>query len=110
RKISQSSFIDLFHKGHIYRKQEPALYCTTCRTSVAQAELDDKEIPSLFSDIIFKDSDGNDLIVATTRPELLPACVAVLYHPEDVRYKKLYCKKAITPLFKREVPIIADEI
>lgn len=110
RKISQSSFIDLFHKGHIYRKQEPALYCTTCRTSVAQAELDDKEIPSLFSDIIFKDSDGNDLIVATTRPELLPACVAVLYHPEDVRYKKLYGKKAITPLFKREVPIIADEI
>ena len=110
RKISQQSFIELFNKGYIYRKQEPALYCTTCRTSVAQAELDDKELASFFNDIIFKDSDGNDLIIATTRPELLPACAAILFNPEDVRYKKLHGKKATVPLFGQIVPILPDEL
>ena len=56
RKISQESFIELYKKGFIYRKYEPALYCTTCRTSVAQAELDDAEKPSFFNDIVFKDA------------------------------------------------------
>src|SRR5690606_39128978 len=72
RALSQKSFIELFKKNYIYRKQEPALYCATCRTSVAQAELDDKETPSLFNDITFTDSNGNNLTIATTRPELLP--------------------------------------
>ncbi len=58
------------------------------------------------TDIIFKDSDGNDLIIATTRPELLPACVAVLYNPDDVRYTHLHGKKAIVPLFGQTVPFI----
>jgi len=110
RKISQESFIELFNKNYIYRKQEPALYCTTCRTSVAQAELDDLQVPSFFNDIIFKDSDGNDLIIATTRPELLPACVAVLYNPDDVRYKHLHGKKAIVPLFGQTVPLLPDDL
>ena len=110
RKISQESFIELFKKDYIYRKQEPALYCTTCRTSVAQAELDDKELPSSFNDIIFKDSDGNDLIIATTRPELIPACVAILYNPADIRYKHLHGKQAIVPLFGQSVPILPDEL
>lgn len=110
RKISQESFIELFKKDYIYRKQEPALYCTTCRTSVAQAELDDLELPSSFNDIIFKDSDGNDLIIATTRPELLPACVAVLYNPDDKRYTHLHGKKAIVPLFGQSVPLLSDEL
>jgi len=110
RKISQQSFVDLYNKGYIYRKQEPALYCTTCRTSVAQAELDDKEVPSFFNDIIFKDSDGNDLIIATTRPELLPACAALLFNPQDDRYKKLHGKKATVPLFGHTVPILPDEL
>ena len=110
RKISQQSFIELFNKNYIYRKQEPALYCTTCRTSVAQAELDDQEHPSFFNDIIFKDNDGNDLIIATTRPELLPACVAVLYNPDDVRYIKLHGKKAIVPIFGQTVPLLPDDL
>ena len=110
RKISQQSFIELFDKGYLYRKQEPALYCTTCRTSVAQAELDDKEEASFFNDIIFKDSDGNDLIIATTRPELLPACAAILFNPEDLRYKKLHGKTATVPLFGHTVPILPDEL
>lgn len=110
RKISQLSFIELYNKNYIYRKQEPALYCTTCRTTVAQAELDDLELPSLFNDIIFKDSNGNDLIIATTRPELLPACVAVLYNPTDMRYGHLKGKKAIVPLFGQSVPLLEDEL
>lgn len=110
RKISQESFLDLYQKNYIYRKQEPALYCTTCRTTVAQAELDDLELPSMFNDIIFKDTDGNDLIIATTRPELLPACVAVLYHPSDMRYGHLKGKKAIVPLFGQSVPLLEDDL
>lgn len=110
RKISQESFIELYKKNYVYRKQEPALYCTTCRTSVAQAELDDQELPSFFNDITFKDSDGNDLTIATTRPELLPACVAVLYHPSDMRYGHLKGKKAIVPLFGQSVPLLEDDL
>lgn len=110
RKISQESFIELFKKNYIYRTQEPALYCTTCRTSVAQAELDDKELPSSFNDILFKDSDGNNLIIATTRPELLPACTAILYNPNDKRYTHLKGKKATVPLFGHTVPILEDEL
>jgi valyl-tRNA synthetase len=109
RKLSQASFIDLVNKGYIYRKYEPALYCTTCRTSVAQAELDDATVPSFFNDIIFKDENGNDLIIATTRPELLPSCVAVLFHPDDARYKHLAGKKARVPVFNMEVPLLADD-
>lgn len=109
QRISQESFIKLFHKNCLYLKNEPALYCTTCRTSVAQAELDDKEVPSTFNDIVFKAPDGKNLIVATTRPELLPSCVALLYHPDDHRYQHLAGKQAISPIFNQEVPILADE-
>lgn len=109
RKISQESFIQLYKKGFIYRKHEPALYCTTCRTTVAQAELDDSEKPSLFNDIAFMDEDGKKLIVGTTRPELLPSCVALFYNPKDSRYQNLKSKQAIVPLFNFTVPILADD-
>ena len=109
RKLSQASFIDLVNKGFIYRKYEPALYCTTCRTSVAQAELDDAVVPSLFNDIVFQDENGKDLIIATTRPELLPSCVAVLFNPKDMRYQHLAGKKARVPIFDVEVPLLADD-
>lgn len=109
RRLSQESFILLYQKGFVYRKNEPALYCTTCRTSVAQAELDDAEKPSFFNDVVFKDASGNDLIVGTTRPELLPAVVALLYHPHDQRYKHLKGQKATVPVFGQQVPIFEDE-
>lgn len=108
RKISQESFIRLYKKGLIYRKNEPALYCTTCRTSVAQAELDDAEKQALFNDIVFKTTEGKELLIGTTRPELLPSCVALLYHPADQRYRHLKNKKAIVPLYNGEVPILED--
>jgi valyl-tRNA synthetase len=109
RALSQASFIDLYNKGYVYRAAEPALYCGTCHTTIAQAELDDKELPSTFYDIVFKDPHGNDLIVGTTRPELLYSCVALLYHPDDSRYQHLAHQQAYNPLTKETVPIISDE-
>jgi len=110
QKISQESFIDLFNKKQIYRKNEPALYCSTCCTSVSQAELEDKEIPSFFNDIVFKDASGSPLTVGTTRPELVPSCVALLYNPDDSRYTHLAGQMATVPIFNYQVPILADNL
>lgn len=108
RKLSQKSFIELYKKNLIYKKAFPSLWCPECQTSVAQAELEDKELPSLFTTLKFK-CNGKELLIATTRPELLGACVAIFVNPKDTRYKSLIGKKATTPLFNQEVPIIADE-
>ena len=108
RRISQWSFLDLYKKGRLYRKDAPAMWCPECRTGVAQVEVRDKEIESAFNDIVFK-SEGEDIVIATTRPELLPACVAVFYHPKDKRYAKYKGKMAKVPLFDFEVPIMEDE-
>lgn len=107
RKMSQKSFLALYKKGLIYKEEFPTLWCPECQTSVAQAELEDKELPSLFSTLKFK-CEGKDLAIATTRPELLGACVCVFVNPNDKRYKKIIGKKAKVPLFNYEVPIIDD--
>ena len=108
QKLSQKSFIELLKANQIYKKEFPTLWCVECRTSIAQAELEDKNQQSLFSTIKF--SSGNEeILVATTRPELLPACVAVFINPNDKRYKKFIGKTAKVPLFLQEVPIIEDE-
>ncbi len=108
QKLSQQSFIKLFSEGLAYKKEFPSIWCPECQTSIAQAELEDKELPSLFSTLKFS-CGGQELLIATTRPELLPACVAVFVNPKDERYKKLVGKKAKVPLFNFEVPIIADD-
>ncbi len=108
QKISQRSFIELYKIGREYRKDAPAMWCPECETGISQVECTDVELDSVFIDIVFK-IDGKDLIIATTRPELLPACVAVFYHPDDTRYTKLKGKKAKVPLFDLEVPIMPDE-
>ena len=107
RKIAQWSFLDLYKKGRLYRKDAPAMWCPECRTGVAQVEVHDKEIASTFNDIIFK-VNKEKLKIATTRPELLPACVAVFYHPSDKRYQKYKGKMVKVPLFNFEVPIMED--
>jgi valyl-tRNA synthetase len=107
RKISQWSFLDLYKKGRVYRKDAPAMWCPECQTGISQVEAQDKEIETTFNDIVFK-VENKDLVIATTRPELLPACVAVFYHPSDSRYKKLKGKNAKVPLFNFEVPIMED--
>ena len=109
RKISQESFLRLLQKEYVYRKNEPALYCTTCRTSVAQAELDDMQKPSVFYDITFPLDLENSITIATTRPELLGSCIAIFFHPDDARYKHLYKKLATVPLFNYQVPILTDD-
>lgn len=109
RKVSQKSFLDLYKKGRVYRKEAPSIWCPRCETTLAQAELNDVDLDSTFNDIIFKMENGEDLIIATTRPELLPSCVAVFIHPSDERKKELLGKEAIVPLFGFKVPIIEDE-
>ncbi|MFO8016513.1 MAG: valine--tRNA ligase [Candidatus Woesearchaeota archaeon] len=116
RRISQKSFIDLYNDGREYRKEAPTLWCPECQTAIAQVEMEDKEFDSHFNDIVFKleesegsEKEGDDLIIATTRPELLPACVAIMAHPDDERYKNIIGKKAKVPLFNHWVPILADE-
>ncbi len=108
RKLSQKSFIEFYKKGFIYEKKFPAIWCSTCKTSIAQAELEDKEVETLFSTLKFE-CDSKELLIATTRPEFLPACRAIFVNPLDKRYKNLIGKKAKVPLFNFEVPIIADE-
>jgi valyl-tRNA synthetase len=110
QKISQESFIRLYEKGFIYRKESPILYCINCRTAVAQAELDDVEKPSVFYDITFTDTDNNPLTISTTRPELLPSCVALVYHPSDKRYAHLKGTQATVPVYNYTVNIIEDEL
>ncbi len=111
--ISQKSFIELFKMGREYRKEAPCMWCPECQTGISQVECQDKILDSFFSDIVFKvkheDGKEEDLIIATTRPELLPACVAVFYHPEDKRFQRLNGKTAKVPLFDIEVPIMPDE-
>jgi valyl-tRNA synthetase len=108
RRISQWSFLDLQKKGRVYRKNAPALWCPLCETAISQVECQDAEKNSTFNDIVFT-TEGKELIIATTRPELIPACVAVFAHPNDDRYKKFFGKKAKTPLFNKEVTILSDE-
>lgn len=109
RKLSQKAFIDLYQMKpkRVYRQEAPGMYCPKCRTAISQVECEDRERPSIFNDIVFNVA-GKDLIISTTRPELLPACVAVFYHPDDKRYQLLKGKQASVPLFGFAVPILAD--
>jgi valyl-tRNA synthetase len=108
QKISQKYFLDLYKKKRAYRKEGPTVWCPLCQTAIAQAEMEDKEKEGMFYDIPFK-VENKEITIATTRPELLSSCVAILIHPTDNRYKKFVGKKATVPLFNYEVEIIADE-
>ncbi len=106
REVAQLSFRDLWEKGHVYSSFAPTMWDVDFQTAVAQAEVEDREMPGAFHHIEFG-VEGEDtcFTIATTRPELLPACVGVTAHPEDPRYKALFGKRAITPLFRAPVPI-----
>ena len=110
QKISQASFLDLYHKGFVEKKFEPVFWDISDRTALAQADLVDKEVEGMMNYIFFGvEGSEQPIEIMTTRPELLPACVAVMVHPDDARYKHLHGKHAITPLFGVKVPIIVDE-
>jgi valyl-tRNA synthetase len=110
QQLSQASFVDLFKKNLVERRFAPVLWDIADRTALSQADLVDAEKPSAMHDIKFKTENGDDIIIATTRPELLAACVSVMVHPEDERFKDLHGKSAITALFGVKVPIIADDL
>ena len=106
---SQRSFIDLYTKKKIYRHNAPTMWCVRCQTAIAQADLESVDLASTFNDVKFSLADGTSLVISTTRPELLGACVAIFVHPDDKRYTKLIGQKATVPLFGHEVEIFADE-
>jgi len=108
RRISQLSFIQLYQQGLVYRRESPAIWCPECRTSIAQADLNDLERQSELSTLAFQMDSGEMLPIATTRPELLPACVAVFVHPEDHRYHRYVDRQARVPQLGQLVPVIAD--
>ena len=110
QRISQRSFIDLYEQGREYRQRAPTIWCPECATAISQVETEDADRPSHFHDIAFELAEtGERFTIATTRPELLPACVAVFVHPDDEANASLVGQQAVVPLFGHEVPIIADE-
>ncbi|MDR2902562.1 MAG: valine--tRNA ligase, partial [Lactobacillales bacterium] len=109
--VSQKSFLDLIQKGLAKSIEAPTIWDVTFQSAVAQAEIEDRETEGFFHDIEFKiDGEENtSFTIATTRPEFLPACIAVVAHPDDERYQKYFGRNAIVPIFDIPVPIIASE-
>jgi valyl-tRNA synthetase len=110
RRTAQASFLDLWAKGHVYNVEAPTMWDVDFQTAVAQAEVEDREKDGAFHDIRFGlEGHSGLLTIATTRPELLPACVAVAVHPEG-QFKHLVGGFAITPLFHARVPIVGSTL
>ncbi|HEY7874252.1 MAG TPA: valine--tRNA ligase [Actinomycetota bacterium] len=109
RFVSQWSFIRLVEKGEAELREAPTMWDVDFQSAVAQAEVEDREKEGAYHHVKFALRDGGEVVVATTRPELLPACIAVVAHPDDARYRDVIGKTAVTPLFGAPVPIMADE-
>src|SRR5579883_1428603 len=104
RHVAQLSFLDLWAKGHVYAVEAPTMWDVDFQTAVAQAEVEDRTVRGAFHDVAFAVEGGGELVIATTRPELLPACVGVTAHPDDPRHRHLFGRRALTPLF--HVPVL----
>ncbi|MDI9642067.1 MAG: valine--tRNA ligase [Archaeoglobales archaeon] len=102
---TQISFVRMFKNGLIYRGYHPVIICPRCETTIALAEIEYRKGKTKLNYIKFSD----DVVIATTRPELIPACVALAVNPEDKRYTHLVGKKVKVPVGGHEVKIIADE-
>ena len=107
--VSQKAFLNNLARGEAYQSMAPTLWDVTFRTAVAQAELEDREQPGAYHRIGFDGPDGK-VFIETTRPELLPACVALVAHPDDERYQPLFGKTVTTPLFGVEVPVVSHRL
>ncbi|MGC8546112.1 MAG: valine--tRNA ligase [Thermoplasmata archaeon] len=108
RKLTQISFIKMYKKGLIYKGTHPVNWCPRCETAIAESEIVYEERDVDLNEIIFK-GDDFDIIIATTRPELLPACLAIAVNPHDKRYSNIVGKEVEIPIFGRKVKIIADQ-
>jgi valyl-tRNA synthetase len=108
RRASQRGFLRLLAKGEAYQAEAPTLWDVTFRTAVAQAEVEDREVPGVAVRVRF--GPGPGLVVETTRPELLAACVALVAHPDDARHAGHIGTTATTPLFGLPVPVLAHRL
>ncbi|MDX6267769.1 MAG: valyl-tRNA synthetase [Frankiales bacterium] len=105
RRAAQRAFLRNLARGEAYAQEAPTLWDVDFRTAVAQAELEDREMPGAYHRISF-----SGVEIETTRPELLPACVALVAHPDDERYQPLFGSTVTTPLFGVEVPVLAHAL
>ncbi len=105
RRITQETFIDMWNNGLIYEAERPVIWCPRCRTTLAEAEIEYKEEESNLYYIKFPLM-NSEIVIATTRPELIGACLALAYNPSDDRYRDLQGKKAVVPLYNYEVDIV----
>ncbi|HEV2944838.1 MAG TPA: valine--tRNA ligase [Solirubrobacteraceae bacterium] len=114
QRISQRSFLGLLARGQAYQLQAPTLWDVDFQTAVAQAELEDRERPGAMHRVRFALASGSDpgreALIDTTRPELIPACVALLAHPDDPRHRELVGGEALTPLFGTRVPVLTHPL
>jgi valyl-tRNA synthetase len=110
RRASQRAFLRLLARQEAYTAEAPTLWDVDFRTAVAQAELEDRDRTGTYHQLVFHGPDGSDLLIDTTRPELLPACVALVAHPDDPRFTGLIGSTARTPLFGVEVPVVAHHL
>jgi valyl-tRNA synthetase len=118
QRISQLSFLRTLARGQAYQLEAPTLWDVDFRTAVAQAELEDREQPGAYHKLRFARADGDPasagasgyLEIDTTRPELIPACVAIVAHPDDPRYQPLFGTEVITPIFGVRVPVKAHTL
>jgi valyl-tRNA synthetase len=110
QRVSQRAFLRNLARGELYSQEAPCLWDTTFQTAVAQAELEDRERPGAYYDINFRFSDGAPVTVSTTRPELVVSCVALVAHPEDERYRRLFGCKLCSPVFGIYVPFLSHPL
>ena len=111
QRVSQLAFLRLLARGEAYQLEAPTLWDVDFRTAVAQAELEDREMPGAYHRVAFHREAGAGVVgIDTTRPELLPACVALVAHPDDVRYQPLFGTHVRTPLFRARVPVVAHPL
>jgi valyl-tRNA synthetase len=110
QRVAQLAFLNNLSRGEAYQADAPTLWDVTFRTAVAQAELEDKEQPAAYHRVSFHKPDGGTIDIETTRPELLPACVALVAHPDDERYQQYFGTTVTTPLFGVEVPVVAHHL
>ena len=111
RRVSQRAFLRNLQRGEAYSQEAPTLWDVDFQTAVAQAELEDRERPGAYHTIAFQRVDGGEpVVIDTTRPVLIAACVALVAHPDDPRYQPLFGSKVLTPLYGVEVPIMAHPL
>ena len=111
RRISQRAFLHNLARGQAYSSEAPSLWDVTFQTAVAQAELEDRERPGAYHQLAFHRTDGDgDILIDTTRPELVVSCVALVAHPDDERYRPLFGSTVTTPVFGVEVPVLAHPL